>query len=209
MIEHWPFWAGGLALAGVALGHWFLTGRLMAVSGRFSNLVDLVRFGKAEESPPPVASEEELMAMLLAATEEEFGAAATEEAAEAGAPDPGPAGPALAVSASAQPWWFHVAFFLALAAGGAASALLAGAWEPRFGLRGEAFSQIFGSGLGGLWPLLAGGILVGFGTRMAGGCTSGHGLCGVSRVQRGSLLATCSFFGAGIGVSLLLRGLVS
>lgn len=220
MIEFWPFWLGGLALAGVALGHWFLTGRLMAVSGRFSRLVDMFRFGEDEVASEPIP-EEDLMAMLLAATEEEFGAAAlAEEQASSAAAETGPGEVPVAeaggssevspaVSASAQPWWFHLAFFLALTAGGAISALLAGAWDPRFALRGEVFASVFGGGLKSLWPLALGGFLVGLGTRMAGGCTSGHGLCGVSRVQKGSLLATASFFGAGIAVSLLVKGVTS
>ena len=56
--------------------------------------------------------------------------------------------------------------------------------------------------------LLLGGVLIGWGTRMSGGCTSGHGLCGVSRAQPGSLVATCAFFGTGIVVSLLLEALL-
>ena len=45
--------------------------------------------------------------------------------------------------------------------------------------------------------LLAAGLLVGFGTRLANGCTSGHGLCGVSRFTPRSLLATVTFMLAG------------
>src|SRR5258708_4354106 len=41
--------------------------------------------------------------------------------------------------------------------------------------------------------LLAAGLLVGFGTRLANGCTSGHGLCGVSRFSRRSVAATATF----------------
>jgi len=47
--------------------------------------------------------------------------------------------------------------------------------------------------------LIAGaGLLVGFGTRLANGCTSGHGLCGVSRLSPRSLVATATFIAAGI-----------
>ena len=56
--------------------------------------------------------------------------------------------------------------------------------------------------------LAVGGVLVGVGTRMAGGCTSGHGLSGCSRLQPSSLIATASFFGTGIVVSFLLHALV-
>jgi uncharacterized membrane protein YedE/YeeE len=54
---------------------------------------------------------------------------------------------------------------------------------------------------------LVGGLLIGFGTRMAGGCTSGHGLCGVSQFQPGSFVATIGFFGMGVVVSFLIGAL--
>jgi uncharacterized membrane protein YedE/YeeE len=55
------------------------------------------------------------------------------------------------------------------------------------------------------------GLLVGFGTRMAGGCTSGHGVCGLSRLSYPSLIAVVTFIGAGIATVLALRfaGVVS
>ncbi len=43
--------------------------------------------------------------------------------------------------------------------------------------------------------VLAGGLLVGFGTRLGSGCTSGHGLCGMARLSRRSVAATATFFG--------------
>jgi uncharacterized membrane protein YedE/YeeE len=46
--------------------------------------------------------------------------------------------------------------------------------------------------------LLAAGVLVGFGTRVGGGCTSGHGVCGLSRWSRRSLVATLIFMGVGV-----------
>lgn len=49
--------------------------------------------------------------------------------------------------------------------------------------------------------LVAGGLLVGFGTRLGGGCTSGHGVCGISRFSRRSIVATLLFMGsAGVTV---------
>lgn len=49
------------------------------------------------------------------------------------------------------------------------------------------------------WPLLVvAGLLVGFGTRMGSGCTSGHGVCGVSRLSQRSMLATATFIAAGV-----------
>ena len=46
------------------------------------------------------------------------------------------------------------------------------------------------------WPLAVGaGLLVGFGTRLGNGCTSGHGLCGLGNLSRRSLVASVLFFG--------------
>lgn len=59
--------------------------------------------------------------------------------------------------------------------------------------------------LRGLVFLVAGGFLVGFGTRWAGGCTSGHTIMGLSNLQWPSLVATiCFMVGGGVGTWLLL-----
>jgi uncharacterized membrane protein YedE/YeeE len=48
------------------------------------------------------------------------------------------------------------------------------------------------------WGLIGlGGLLVGFGTRLGGGCTSGHGVCGLSRISTRSLVATATFIATG------------
>lgn len=55
------------------------------------------------------------------------------------------------------------------------------------------------------WPVLvAAGLLVGYGTRMGSGCTSGHGVCGVSRLSQRSIIATASFIAAGIATVFVL-----
>ena len=48
-----------------------------------------------------------------------------------------------------------------------------------------------------LWVYVAGGLLVGLGTRIANGCTSGHGVCGISRLSLRGLVATVFYIGAG------------
>lgn len=53
--------------------------------------------------------------------------------------------------------------------------------------------------------LVVAGLLVGFGTRLGSGCTSGHGVCGVSRLSQRSLVATATFMAAGIVTVLALR----
>ena len=55
------------------------------------------------------------------------------------------------------------------------------------------------------WPVLvAAGLLVGFGTRLGSGCTSGHGVCGISRLSQRSLVATATFIAAGVASVLFL-----
>lgn len=51
------------------------------------------------------------------------------------------------------------------------------------------------------------GLLVGFGTQLGSGCTSGHGICGISRLSPRSLVATLTFMSMGILVVALLRAL--
>jgi uncharacterized membrane protein YedE/YeeE len=57
----------------------------------------------------------------------------------------------------------------------------------------------------GWGTLIAAGLLVGVGTRYGAGCTSGHGVCGLSRLSPRSLVATLSFMGAGFVVVYLVR----
>jgi len=55
--------------------------------------------------------------------------------------------------------------------------------------------------------LVAAGLLVGVGTRYGAGCTSGHGVCGLSRLSLRSLVATGTFMGAGFATVYVLRHL--
>lgn len=83
------------------------------------------------------------------------------------------------------------AFVLGLVAGGS---LVAAAFTERAGT----------SGVGVGWTVLA-GLLVGVGTRLGGGCTSGHGVCGLSHGRARSLAATLVFMAAGGVVVFLVR----
>ena len=53
--------------------------------------------------------------------------------------------------------------------------------------------------------LLAAGFLVGFGTRLGSGCTSGHGVCGLGRFSKRSLVAVATFMAAGMATVLVMR----
>lgn len=58
---------------------------------------------------------------------------------------------------------------------------------------------------GGWLSLLLAGLLVGVGTRYGAGCTSGHGVCGISRLSPRSLVATVAFMGSGFATVYVLR----
>ena len=52
------------------------------------------------------------------------------------------------------------------------------------------------------------GLLVGFGTRLGSGCTSGHGVCGIARFSKRSVIATLVFMAAGIATVFVVRHVV-
>lgn len=54
-----------------------------------------------------------------------------------------------------------------------------------------------------LWKIIVAGLLVGFGTRLGSGCTSGHGICGISRLSGRSITATVLFLFSGVVTATL------
>ncbi len=61
---------------------------------------------------------------------------------------------------------------------------------------------------GNIAVLVIAGLLVGFGTRIANGCTSGHGVCGISRISIRGILATLVYIAAGVVTLLVFRHMV-
>ncbi len=91
--------------------------------------------------------------------------------------------------------WFRVAFIGGLLVTGATLRLF---------LPG-AFPNVPGASV----PLiLVAGLLVGFGTQLGNGCTSGHGVCGISRLSLRSFIATLTFIAAGIATVFVARHLL-
>jgi len=86
------------------------------------------------------------------------------------------------------------AFLFGLILGPPVFALLAGHWPP---MRIEA----------GLPILALAGLLVGFGTRLGSGCTSGHGVCGLARLSPRSIVAVLVFLATGMLTVAAVRGL--
>ena len=101
------------------------------------------------------------------------------------------------------------------------SGILAGAWrgEDRSWrlafLAGLVLAPLCFGLLGGTLPapqvtsnpvvLVLAGLLVGFGTRLGGGCTSGHGVCGMARLSLRSIVATLVFMACGVATVFVMR----
>lgn len=106
---------------------------------------------------------------------------------------------------SARKW--RLPFVGGLIVGGFLSAILGGGWEPTWAL--GMFDQVIGLGPAGklAWMFVA-GLFIGFGTRLGGGCTSGHGIFGLSNFELPSLITTLSFMAGGILTTQLLYRVV-
>jgi uncharacterized membrane protein YedE/YeeE len=105
------------------------------------------------------------------------------------------------------------------------SGLLSGTWSGEAGDKGWRWMALLGLAaapwlyrLAGetvpevqsqpwIWVVVA-GLLVGFGTRLGSGCTSGHGVCGLSRLSPRSLVATLMFMASGFLTVFVLRHLI-
>jgi len=96
-------------------------------------------------------------------------------------------------SGASEAWW-RLCFILGLLAAGFA-------WQVAMG------SAIVREGFPLGW-VAAAGLLVGFGTRMGGGCTSGHGVCGLGRLAARSLIAVITFMAAGMIATWVVRHLL-
>lgn len=97
-----------------------------------------------------------------------------------------------AVDSREERGW-RIAFLVAMIAA-------AGVWFLATGTAGRG-----GFPLG--W-VVAGGVLVGFGTRLGNGCTSGHGICGLARFSKRSLWAVLVFMGTGFATVYVVRHVV-
>ena len=106
---------------------------------------------------------------------------------------------------SARSW--RLPFLAGLVLGGVLSAVLAGGWEPTWAL--GMLDQRIGLGPAGkLAWMFVGGLFIGFGTRLANGCTSGHGIFGMSNLEGASLASTVTFMAVGIATTQCLYRLV-
>ncbi len=58
-----------------------------------------------------------------------------------------------------------------------------------------------------LWLIAIGGFLVGIGTRLSSGCTSGHGICGIANLSKRSIFATLTFMASGMLTVFIIKHL--
>ncbi|KAB1915713.1 YeeE/YedE family protein [Micromonospora sp. AMSO31t] len=214
MTEYWPWWAGAAGLALITINYAVTTDRSFGVSGAWDRVLHWRAERRVERVNEQFADERVLVEALAAAAADQFGAGSAAPAAhpashgDARAPRQDGRPPASPSSSLASrlpaPLVSQVALLLSIFVGGWIAAVTAGRFRLRLDM-GDAFGQIVtDKPIAMIGALFVGGVLVGFGTRLAGGCSSGHGLNGCGRLQPVSIVATAVFFGTGVLVSFLL-----
>lgn len=217
MTTYWPWWAGAVGLALVTVYHTLATDRSFGVSSAWDRVVHWRRERRAERMDEEFADERALAAALAAATAEHYGTVPSPAGqAPYGQPgtfevdvepldvEPPASDRTAATSGRPAPLFTQAALLISVFVGGLIAAVTSGRFELRLDM-GEGFRDLVTAD-----PLLmtvllfVGGVLVGFGTRLAGGCSSGHGLNGCGRLRPVSLVATAVFFGTAVAVSFLL-----
>ena len=189
MIEYWSWWQGGLALGGLTILFRILLSRPLGISGSWLRITSSRAERKAEQDANQLAGDSEAMNdAFLAATLDEFG---KHDLLKQSAKSQAPA----AVQRRQTPATFgqHAIFLFCIFIGALLSAIFSGRFDIEFELSSR-LTQL-SHGLAASWVyLLLGGMMVGFGTQMAGGCTTGHGLSGCAQLSAASLSATAVFF---------------
>jgi uncharacterized protein len=97
---------------------------------------------------------------------------------------------------------WRVWYFGGIVAGGAVATVLGTGLDARWGY--AAMTSLWPTPVVGLIVLI-GGIAMGYGARMAGGCTSGHGICGTAQRSPASWVTTATFMATAVAVTGILR----
>ncbi len=202
-MEYWPWWWGAIGLASISVLNFLLLGRLLGVSGSWAKVVGWRADRERSAEIKSLAEDRSGMDdALLAETLAEFGEESLQELnAE---PDTEVSGQPVKKGVQYTPWTLHFVFLLFMFVGGFLAAITSGTFKFELTLS-PIHSQIFGAEWKVWLALLLGGIMVGFGTQMAGGCTSGHGLSGCARLIPASLVATITFLFSAIVLSFLMQ----
>jgi uncharacterized membrane protein YedE/YeeE len=102
---------------------------------------------------------------------------------------------------------WRLPFMAGLVIGGVVSAISTGGWQPTWAL-GMLDDALAMGPAGKVAWMFVGGLFIGFGTRLGGGCTSGHGIFGLSNLEKPSLVTTLSFMIGGLITTQLLYRVV-
>jgi uncharacterized membrane protein YedE/YeeE len=208
MIEYWPWWLGAVGLFGVCLAYFLLVGRLLGVSGSWAKVVGWRENRILQQASQDFASnQEDMSSALMAETLAQFGEDALQEFQSQSPATEAPAKVDINDLESSTPWTAHLTFLLCMFVGAIVTAYLSGQFELRYELS-PTHSRIFGDTWEVWLALLFGGMMVGFGTQMAGGCSSGHGLSGCARLIPASLLATLVFMVSAVSLSMLMEVMI-
>ncbi|MEU3349109.1 YeeE/YedE thiosulfate transporter family protein [Streptomyces sp. NPDC006700] len=208
-MNYWPWWAGAVGLALVTVNYTLTTDRSFGVSSAWDRVLHWRSERRLEKMDDEFADDQALAEALAAATAEHFGTlpgAPTSAQPPYGNPQPPAPEPAAepVTSQRPAPLVTQAALLVSIFLGGLIASLVSGRFEIRHDM-GPGFRDLVTSDPVTMVVLLfLGGVLVGFGTRLAGGCSSGHGLNGCGRLRPVSIVATAVFFGTAVGVSFLL-----
>ncbi|MEV0690894.1 YeeE/YedE thiosulfate transporter family protein [Streptomyces sp. NPDC050388] len=220
MSTYWPWWAGAVGLALVTITYTLLTDRSLGVSSAWDRVLHWRSERRIERMDEEFADDQALADALAAATAEHFGTrpgpgpgsgVTTSPPVAYGKPqpfesdnEPTPSESPSAASLRPVPLVTQAALLVSIFLGGLIAAVTSGRFQLRFDM-GPGFKDLVTANSAAMIGLLfLGGVLVGFGTRLAGGCSSGHGLSGCGRLRPVSIVATAVFFGTAVAVSFLL-----
>lgn len=208
-MEYWSWWIGALALGFFAVVFSFLTGKPLGVSGSWLSIARRRDDAKVRESAKVFSGDQQAVNDdLLAMTMAEFGEDVVNETPQRRS------GEANSDTTNAQvirqdytPWTVHVVFLATMFLGSYLASIYTGGFTLDIHLS-PVHAKIF-ENPGEAWlALLFGGMMVGFGTQMAGGCTSGHGLSGCAQLIPASMFSTLVFMGSGSALTLLMNSLM-
>lgn len=206
-MEYANWWLTALSLSGITLAFWLIIRRPLGVSGSWGRVVVWKKEAEITQIDKPFQTKSNTMVeSLMAATMEAFGDEKVKEALEK---YPGKIPGLSTISETLPverrlPWTGHLLFLLMLPVGGLITSMYMGNFNLQFDL-GELHRNLFGSGFPYILTLFFGGALIGFGTQLSNGCTTGHGMSGIARLIPASFIATCSFFASAVIISLLLK----
>ncbi|MEV4649713.1 YeeE/YedE thiosulfate transporter family protein, partial [Saccharopolyspora sp. NPDC049357] len=188
----------------VTINYTLITDRSFGVSSAWDRVLHWRAERRFEKQEAEFADDRALEEAFAAATAAEFGTHAVASHPPKATHDDDRDIEPVAARVRPAPLVTQAALLLSIFIGGWLAAISMGQFEVRYDM-GEGFSRLVTADLNVMIGVLfAGGILVGFGTRLAGGCSSGHGLSGCGRLRPVSLVATTVFFGTAVGVSFLL-----